>query len=245
MSLEQESIDSFANAAWPPPPVQTTHGSPSRLPDFVPLKNLSRWLIFWLILTTSTWDGVYVLIDRAKIPGALLFLASALASIFVVVLFSRWTALAYRDTGTISMEPMRTTPKGAVSSLFIPIVAVVRPLLIFQEMWSRTDPRCSPGAGSALVAIWWISFLTANLVAIRPSFHCSVVITAHSIAINNGVFKLLSTLTNRLRLVTVAVNILNCLLCCVVVGRLTARIHAVYDALAGHVGQNQVPPEIQ
>jgi hypothetical protein len=92
--------------------------------------------------------GIYVLALEARL---LLF-------VFGGIVFFVWFHRSYANARTFG--PVKHSPAYAVYSYFIPIVNMVRPYQVAQEMWrNSTSPEQTPPKRSNLILAWWLLFL--------------------------------------------------------------------------------------
>jgi len=95
-------------------------------------------------------------------------------AVFVVaiVLFLRWLHLCYRNLLELDTKGLRFTPGWAVGWWFVPILNVVRPKQVIDDLWRATDVRADDLSGplkglpsTGLVGWFWGLSLAAGFVA--------------------------------------------------------------------------------
>lgn len=85
------------------------------------------------------------------------------------VAFCCWIGLAHRYLKRLGAGGLRYSPVWAVASLFIPVLGLIVPVLVVQEIWRASDPHVPPGKptewkstrSSVLVYFWWPMWLAA------------------------------------------------------------------------------------
>lgn len=108
--------------------------------------------------------------------AAFLFLvdAAALALSYVgaAVFFSVWLHRAVRNLAALGRTDTTYSPAAAVSSFFIPVVNLARPMRVMKELWLASEPGVqSDGSGwqrndsgTPLVDTWWGFFIASNVL---------------------------------------------------------------------------------
>ncbi len=118
-------------------------------------------------------------------------LAAVGAWLVCAVVFLLWLHRAYRAAGALRVSGMRSTPRGAVVSFFIPVVNLFRPYQAVRELHDGLDPAALPapeprprpdGAEhyrasaatlpltpvalpAAPVGAWWACWVASNMVS--------------------------------------------------------------------------------
>jgi hypothetical protein len=77
------------------------------------------------------------------------------------IAFLKWIYRAYKNIQGFGAEGLRFSPGWAVGYYFIPILSLIRPVQVMNEIWRASDdPRnWSQRPGSWLIASWWTLFL--------------------------------------------------------------------------------------
>ena len=157
-------------------------------PPFATPRNLSRWLLFFLLLNLLISAAAVVTGFLARLPLVQLRkgLASdtviaavleteerhnivsgvhALVGIVVAILFLTWVARVASNAHAVTIKPMRFTPGAAVWWYFVPLFNIFRPYQAFFEVWTvSADPDAPYGKRRTdALALWWFLWLTANL----------------------------------------------------------------------------------
>jgi len=89
------------------------------------------------------------------------------------VLFVIWFRRAYRNLGSLGVSWLRFKPGWAVGSWFVPLLGVVRPKEIANDIWRASDPdqprtMDGPALGarvSPVIDMWWATVLIAGAFA--------------------------------------------------------------------------------
>jgi len=219
---------------WPPPPAGAQPGNyvppPYEVPlisDFKPVIGLRMPIIVSLIITAI----LEVVRTLTQGVDPLIFAIDALLAfaMFVVttILFFTWTYRAYRDLLAITIGETRFTPGWAIAFFFIPILSLYRPVEIFEEIWRRSEPYPLPDARNApsTVRLWWLSYILMSGTV-------------------NIIFRWYDDINSPvplgLAVANVVLTIVGAALGCVVIDKLSKRIHARYNGLLAAL--NGVPP---
>ncbi len=77
------------------------------------------------------------------------------------ITFLKWIYRAYKNIQGFGAEGLRFSPGWAVGYYFIPILSLIRPVQVMNEIWRASDdPRNWPRRpGSWVIASWWTLFL--------------------------------------------------------------------------------------
>jgi hypothetical protein len=94
------------------------------------------------------------------IQGILGLLQSGLG-IVTGITFLKWIYRAYKNIQGFGAEGLRFSPGWAVGYYFIPILSLIRPVQVMNEIWRASDdPRDWPRRpGSWVIVSWWTLFL--------------------------------------------------------------------------------------
>lgn len=110
--------------------------------------------------------------QRSEARVAAAALVELAVFIVAVVLFLRWLHLCYRNLRELGTDDLRFTPGWAVGYWFVPILNVVRPKQILDELWRATDLDADDGAGrwkalrsSSLITWYWGLVIVAGATA--------------------------------------------------------------------------------
>jgi hypothetical protein len=77
------------------------------------------------------------------------------------IIFLKWIYRSYKNIQGFGAQGLRFSPGWAVGYYFIPILSLIRPVQVMNEIWRASDdPRDWPKRpGSWLIASWWTLFL--------------------------------------------------------------------------------------
>jgi hypothetical protein len=119
--------------------------------------------------TLQEADAVDVLVARTTVAFVAVFLPT-------VVMFLVWFRAAYRNLGALGVKGLRFKPGWAVGAWFVPILSLIRPKEITNDIWRGSDPSAppeqdGPGTGRPVPAIlnWWWGFFLIFVVTDRAS----------------------------------------------------------------------------
>jgi hypothetical protein len=127
---------------------------------------VSDWLAFSRILgNTSTVSAEW---PRQRTIASL----QGVTYLATVTGFLVWFHRAYTNLHALGMEPLRCRAGWAVGGWFVPILNLVRPKQIMNDIWRGSDPAApasNDGAWHrapvpALLQLWWALFLMSWLV---------------------------------------------------------------------------------
>ena len=89
------------------------------------------------------------------------------------IAFLRWFHRAYVNIGRLGASDLRASTGWSVGSWFVPIMNLVRPKQLMDDIWRASDPA-RPAADSeswksapvsGLIHLWWAAFLFGGLVS--------------------------------------------------------------------------------
>lgn len=100
-------------------------------------------------------------------------LAQLLAFLLTAVGFLFWFRRAYRNLPALGAEDLRFKPGWAVGAWFVPILGLIRPKMIANDIWRASDPDFSAASGNdwhdsavaPLLHWWWATFLISSMVS--------------------------------------------------------------------------------
>jgi hypothetical protein len=121
---------------------------------------------------TAAWHRV---LGEPTGPGTpspladLVFGAEGLVLLVVAVLFLVWFRRAYRNLGALGAEGLRFSAAWAVWGWFVPLLGLVRPKQLLNDVWRASDPELPAGdEGSwrrrpvpSVLTWWWLAFLAS------------------------------------------------------------------------------------
>ena len=88
------------------------------------------------------------------------------------VVFIAWTRCLYRNLASLSVFGLRFTEGWAVGAWFVPILNLIRPKQIVDDIWRAGAPPAPPtwrwqyNAVPTLIHLWWASWITAMLLSL-------------------------------------------------------------------------------
>lgn len=105
-------------------------------------------------ISPAAWhiEGIFGLVDAAS-----------------CIFFCTWWYRAHRNLRTLEIKDLTYTPARAVWAFFIPLIHLVRPEHVAEELWRAScvsmsaRNRIPPRDGSSLVSSWWTCFVLAGL----------------------------------------------------------------------------------
>jgi uncharacterized protein DUF4328 len=178
---------SWRGANWPPA------NDPYR-----PLDSLTRPLIWFLVadviltflsmlsnadlysLLSDAQGGNFVTVARAQSVDerqATLALLELLVTLLTAGFFFAWFRRAYRNLWTLGVTWYRFKPGWAIGSWFVPLLNLIRPKEIANDIWRASDPELplvqdGPGIGRPVAAFinWWWGLVIFSSQAYRVSF---------------------------------------------------------------------------
>ena len=158
---------------WGPSPYRPLRGPATALAILLVLVTVttaiggvSDWLAFHRILgNTSTPAAEW---PRQRMIASL----QGVTYLATVAGFLVWFHRAYTNLHALGMEPLRFRAGWAVGGWFVPILNLVRPKQIMDDIWRGSDPAApasNHGAWHrapipALLQLWWALFLVSWLV---------------------------------------------------------------------------------
>jgi hypothetical protein len=86
------------------------------------------------------------------------------------VVFIAWFRSAYTTVERLGVTGMRWSAGWAVGAWFLPVLSLVRPKAILNDMWRGSDPRLPAGGPlnrekpPVLYAFWWGTWLLGSLI---------------------------------------------------------------------------------
>jgi len=112
--------------------------------------------------------------EAEKTVGALEGLAGLYVLIFLVmlVLFFMWIRRAHRNLPALGARNLSFSPGWAVGWFFVPIMNLIRPYEVVEEIWKASDPNVDVSDGSSwqnaptspVIGLWWVFWLISGFV---------------------------------------------------------------------------------
>ena len=83
--------------------------------------------------------------------------------IATVIVFLVWFYRVHANQRPLSAEKTTYSSGWAVGFWFVPILNLVRPVQIAQEIWRNSNPDSDASGNSPLVGLWWAMWLVCNV----------------------------------------------------------------------------------
>jgi hypothetical protein len=161
---------------------------------YVPLSSRASWakrllVVAGLVDTIAVITGLasYRLADRAASGSAtfdqfnaaqvrhdLVILIQMTVYLVTAVVFIRWFHRAYANLPAIGIDGLSHGVPWAIGAWFVPIVSLVWPKQIANEIWQGSDPLLEPEEGRTsrqgkvpvFIGMWWLAFITSSLLVV-------------------------------------------------------------------------------
>ena len=176
---------------WSPPPTAYAPVEPYR-----PLAGLSPW-IFWLLVVIAATYAIGAVItlvvhglgeystparfDRfggGDLAITLIGILQGLLFIAAAVLFIIWFYRAYKNLGPLNAPPPRRGSGWTIGAWFVPILDLILPKLMLNEIWRGSEPEPSGDPGKAAIptfhTLWWATWVLGFLVAIAAGVDSAI-----------------------------------------------------------------------
>jgi hypothetical protein len=104
-------------------------------------------------------------VDNDPVQGIVGLLQSGLGLVTGIT-FLKWVYRAYKNIQGFGAEDLRYSPTWAVAYYFMPILGLIRPVQVMNEIWRASeDPRdWRQRPGSWLIGSWWTLFLVYAVI---------------------------------------------------------------------------------
>jgi serine/threonine-protein kinase len=178
-------VSAPASGARPPAPP----ASPPAMPDrFQPLTGPADRVrrVLWLMIALAIVGVAANLNDTAAFrrlsgepsgPGAPsplangVFAAEGIVLLVTAVLFLLWFRRAYRNLAALGARGLRFAGGWAIGAWFVPILSLVRPKQLLNDIWRASDPDLPvDNDGSwrrkpvpSVLTWWWLAFLASMI----------------------------------------------------------------------------------
>jgi hypothetical protein len=111
-------------------------------------------------------------LDRTDLREGLVALLTFVAYLFAIVFFISWFRRAYRNLPALGATGLRYRSGWTIGSWFIPIVGLILPKQIANDIWRASDPDERSDLGTlwqgdevpALYQWWWGFFVVGSLL---------------------------------------------------------------------------------
>ena len=111
-------------------------------------------------------------LDRTDLREGLVALLTFVVYIGVVVFFIRWFRRSYRNLPALGATGLRYRSGWTIGSWFIPIVGLILPKKLANDIWRASDPDRRPDQGNLwlgsatppLYQWWWGFFVVSSLL---------------------------------------------------------------------------------
>jgi Domain of unknown function (DUF4328) len=138
-------------------------------------------------------SGQYVSLQSAQSADHRVHSISSLELVLFVltgVIFIAWFRSAYLNVERLGVTGMRWSARWAVGAWFVPVLALVRPKAILNDIWRGSEPRLQAGSSLSrekppvLYAFWWGAWIlsTAAVGGAGESFRNARTLSALSSA---------------------------------------------------------------
>jgi hypothetical protein len=102
-------------------------------------------------------------LENNDLRVGLFALVQAVIYVTVIVLWLRWFHRAYRNVGALPGGVRRHGIGWAVGGWFVPILSLIRPKEIANDLWASGARHDEPAKAPALLLVWWLGFLVTNV----------------------------------------------------------------------------------
>jgi eukaryotic-like serine/threonine-protein kinase len=111
-------------------------------------------------------------LDRTDLREGLVATLTFVAYLFAIVFFISWFRRAYRNLPALGATGLRYRSGWTIGSWFIPIVGLILPKQIANDIWRASDPEERSDLGTlwqgdevpALYQWWWSFFVVGSLI---------------------------------------------------------------------------------
>jgi hypothetical protein len=159
---------------------------------YLPLASRASWakrllLVAGLVDTLAVITGLasYRLADRAASGNAtfeqfnaaearhdLVVLTQMVVYLVAAVVFIRWFHRAYANLPAVGIEGLGHSTGWAIGAWFVPIISLLWPKQIADEIWRGSDPSLEPDQGRTwrqgkvpvFFGLWWLAFIASTLL---------------------------------------------------------------------------------
>jgi len=110
--------------------------------------------------------------NAAEVRHDLVILTQMTVYLVTAVVFIRWFHRAYANLPAIGIEGLRHGVPWAIGAWFVPIVSLVWPKQIANEIWQGSDPLLDADEGRSwregkvpvFIGVWWLAFVASTLL---------------------------------------------------------------------------------
>jgi hypothetical protein len=111
--------------------------------------------------------------DATDLRQGGIWLLQILLRLLTATAFIIWFHRAYRNLAGLGARSLRFSTGWAIGAWFVPLLNLVRPKQLMDDIWRASDPVLAGQTGEAwkqrrvsrLVHAWWAAFIGANLAA--------------------------------------------------------------------------------
>jgi len=238
---------------WSPPGAAYVPGEPYR-----PLAGLAPW-IFWLLVITAAANGLsavitlavhglgtystpaYDRLDGADIALALFGLLQGLVFLATAVLFIIWFYRAYTNLRPLGGPEPRHGVGWTIGAWFVPVLNLILPKLMLNEIWRGSEPESSGGAGEkatvpAFHHVWWAIWVLGFVLAVGASVDSAISSFDSALSTDGAA---VTTASGALSIVSGLLSGVAAVLGALVVRRTSERQESRWRRLAGSPGAGQ------
>src|SRR5262245_3434695 len=110
--------------------------------------------------------------NAAETRHDLVILTQMAVYLVTAVVFIRWFHRAYANLPAIGVEGLGHGVPWATGAWFVPVISLVWPKQITNEIWQGSDPLLEPDAGRqwrrgrvpVFIGVWWLAFITSSVL---------------------------------------------------------------------------------
>lgn len=120
-------------------------------------------------------------LDRTDLREGLIALLTLVAYVFAIVFFISWFRRAYRNLPALGATGLRYRSGWTIGSWFIPIVGLILPKQIANDIWRASNPDRRPdqgtlwqGADTPPLYQWWWGFFVVGSLLGNASFRAEL-----------------------------------------------------------------------
>jgi Domain of unknown function (DUF4328) len=129
---------------------------------------------FRLADRAASGSATFEQFNVAEARHDLVILTQMTVYLVTAVVFIRWFHRAYANLPAIGIDGLGHGVPWAIGAWFVPIVSLVWPKQITNEIWQGSDPLLDAeesrnwrqGKVPVLIGMWWLAFITSSLLVV-------------------------------------------------------------------------------